>query len=597
MFEKELFENDSSAESQTDISPATETAAVILPKKTIGSKKLPLPFEPEDAGTELVTIPIREINEHDELLIRNDYDSNEISHLEQKIRLGWNDLSPIVVVMIGTIYYLVDGVYRWLASKKAGITEVKARVINGSIYDAFLYRARINCNQGIPLTIPEKDAIVRRILENAIGWNYADNLISFITSVSDKKVSKIRRTDFPHKTIPVIRTAFKNGKLTQVDTSKIGKKKSKKQPPGTAPANQTSIPLNDNSISEASVLGTPPLNSSVDIEVINHSENNSQAAGQNSASKLEDEVDYDPNLAAKAQERKQVEYGDVFVVESLILPGKPHIIACLDATIKDLVLKLFCLFKAGLLITDLPYNRNLKTKIGIGEVAHELHKIANDNLSPSGYRRLIRTIFQTCRQNLEEGSGFFVFYGLHETMPTFHFINGILGAIRKQIVWNKKGLRQNWSPDFRDGQECAYFGNTGEKLRYWSAPKKNRTTMFNEVDYYKSPWELPPLTHPCPKPIPILADFINLTLEPGEAVFDPMMGSGSTVVAAEVTGRRGVGTEIVRAFVAVTLERFENKKHRWIRTSLDELPNVLRDIEKNGWPEKEESNQEEAILD
>ena len=117
--------------------------------------------------------------------------------------------------------------------------------------------------------------------------------------------------------------------------------------------------------------------------------------------------------------------------------------------------------------------------------------------------------------------------------------------------------------------------------------------MFTEANYCRSPWELPRKVHPCPKPIPILADFIELTLEPGGVVFDPMAGSGSTVVAAEVTSRRAVAIELVAAFVAVALERFEEKRHRWIKTTLDDLPKVLREIEENGWPNSGEESSDD----
>ena len=42
---------------------------------------------------------------------------------------------------------------------------------------------------------------------------------------------------------------------------------------------------------------------------------------------------------------------------------------------------------------------------------------------------------------------------------------------------------------------------------------------------------------------------------PGELVFDPFSGSGSTIVAAHQLGRIGYGCELAPGYVAVTLER------------------------------------------
>lgn len=45
------------------------------------------------------------------------------------------------------------------------------------------------------------------------------------------------------------------------------------------------------------------------------------------------------------------------------------------------------------------------------------------------------------------------------------------------------------------------------------------------------------------------------TSSPGMAVYDPFLGSGTTLVAAEQTGRVGFGLELEPKYVAVILER------------------------------------------
>lgn len=50
--------------------------------------------------------------------------------------------------------------------------------------------------------------------------------------------------------------------------------------------------------------------------------------------------------------------------------------------------------------------------------------------------------------------------------------------------------------------------------------------------------------HPTEKPTELLRDLINLSSNPGERVFDPFCGSGSTVVAAKETSRIGSGVEL-----------------------------------------------------
>ncbi|MBK6725422.1 MAG: hypothetical protein IPG58_19820 [Acidobacteria bacterium] len=76
-------------------------------------------------------------------------------------------------------------------------------------------------------------------------------------------------------------------------------------------------------------------------------------------------------------------------------------------------------------------------------------------------------------------------------MPTFLLIQGIIAPIRKLVIWVKRGLKQNWSPEFRDGHECAFFGYIGKSIRYWDGTK-SQTTVFDERLFDRSSNVLPP---------------------------------------------------------------------------------------------------------
>lgn len=54
--------------------------------------------------------------------------------------------------------------------------------------------------------------------------------------------------------------------------------------------------------------------------------------------------------------------------------------------------------------------------------------------------------------------------------------------------------------------------------------------------------------HPTQKPVPLLERLINIFTDPGEVVIDPVAGSGTTLLAAQNTGRRGYGFEIKKPF-------------------------------------------------
>ena len=70
--------------------------------------------------------------------------------------------------------------------------------------------------------------------------------------------------------------------------------------------------------------------------------------------------------------------------------------------------------------------------------------------------------------------------------------------------------------------------------------------------------------HPCPKPIGAWSWLLEKVSQSGEVVLDPFMGSGTTLVAAELLGRRGIGIEIDPGYFDIACRRVEEavKKRR-----------------------------------
>ena len=63
--------------------------------------------------------------------------------------------------------------------------------------------------------------------------------------------------------------------------------------------------------------------------------------------------------------------------------------------------------------------------------------------------------------------------------------------------------------------------------------------------------------HPTVKPVAIIAEAIKDCTKRGEIVLDPFAGSGSTIIAAEKTGRIGYGIELEPKYVEVIIRRWE----------------------------------------
>ena len=61
--------------------------------------------------------------------------------------------------------------------------------------------------------------------------------------------------------------------------------------------------------------------------------------------------------------------------------------------------------------------------------------------------------------------------------------------------------------------------------------------------------------HPCPKPLSLILQLIEHFSLHGETILDPFMGSGTTLVACQELGRRGIGIEIEEKYCEIAKKR------------------------------------------
>jgi site-specific DNA-methyltransferase (adenine-specific) len=68
--------------------------------------------------------------------------------------------------------------------------------------------------------------------------------------------------------------------------------------------------------------------------------------------------------------------------------------------------------------------------------------------------------------------------------------------------------------------------------------------------------------HDTQKPVPLMEHYISNSTKPGDIVFDPFAGSGTTGIAALNLGRRFIGIEIVPAFFDIACRRIEQAQRQ-----------------------------------
>ena len=93
------------------------------------------------------------------------------------------------------------------------------------------------------------------------------------------------------------------------------------------------------------------------------------------------------------------------------------------------------------------------------------------------------------------------------------------------------------------------------------------------MDFTRSIWPVKTVNgkvigHPAPFPVDLVRRCIELYSYRGDTVLDPFMGSGTTGVAAVVTGRKWVGYEVDPGYVDLALERIRRAGNPLLKTKV-----------------------------
>ena len=117
-------------------------------------------------------------------------------------------------------------------------------------------------------------------------------------------------------------------------------------------------------------------------------------------------------------------------------------------------------------------------------------------------------------------------------------------------MWRKQTLVMG-RQDYQWIHEPCLYGWKEGAAHGWYSDRKQTTVL--EFDRPTSSE-----VHPTMKPVALFEYLMGNSTQPKGLVYDPFLGSGTTVIAAEQLGRRCFGMEISPAYCDVVVERWEN---------------------------------------
>lgn len=101
--------------------------------------------------------------------------------------------------------------------------------------------------------------------------------------------------------------------------------------------------------------------------------------------------------------------------------------------------------------------------------------------------------------------------------------------------------------------------------KYFKGPKKGQLSGNPLGKNPTDVWDIPNVKanhiektiHPCQFPVELIERLVLSLTDPGDWVFDPFIGVGTTAIAALMHGRRAVGAEIIPEYIEIAKERLE----------------------------------------
>lgn len=197
-----------------------------------------------------------------------------------------------------------------------------------------------------------------------------------------------------------------------------------------------------------------------------------------------------------------------------------------------------------LLVTDPPYGVNWQS----GRGSHR--KMAGDDGSLS-----LKDWLPTALRVLRRGRHAYVFGSIQEAIDPAWPLCGMTELIWDKGIIGPGDLTAPWGPQ----HERILFGvqeisKANREKNYGVGAARLRKGSVLRVQRRQSGQTL---RHPSEKPVDLLRILIESSSTFNEVVLDPFAGSGSTLVAARLEGRRSIGIELDEAYCEVAATRLE----------------------------------------
>jgi DNA modification methylase len=284
---------------------------------------------------------------------------------------------------------------------------------------------------------------------------------------------------------------------------------------------------------------------------------------------------------SEPEEESVVRHGDLFHLS-------PHRLLCGDATSSADFETLICGETVQMVITDPPYNLPIDGHVsGLGEIKHDNFVMAAGEMAAEQFTAFLRQAFANLAAHSADGS-------IHVIFMDWRHLPEVLAAgaaayteFKQLCVWAKTNA--GMGSFYRSQHELVLVFKNG------SAPHINNFELGQHGRFRSNLWTYPGANalgverldelrmHPTVKPVAMIADAIMDCSKRRGLILDPFVGSGTTIIAAEKTGRRAYAMELDPKYVQTAIRRWERYTSK--RAVFAETGQTFQDLIETGRPE------------
>jgi len=263
-----------------------------------------------------------------------------------------------------------------------------------------------------------------------------------------------------------------------------------------------------------------------------------------------------------ADEVPEIEPGPAITRLGDIWQIGPHRLICGDSTKADTYARLLDGERAQMIFTDPPYNVKIDGHVsGLGSVKHREFAMASGEMSTSEFARFLGDVFANLAAHSVDGSMHFICMDWRHMNEVLVAATPIYSELKNLCVWAK--TNGGMGSLYRSQHELVFVYKAG------TAPHINNVELGKHGRYRTNVWSYAGANtfsktrdddlamHPTVKPVALVADAILDCSKRKGIVLDAFGGSGTTLVAAARTGRRGYAIELDPHYCDVIVRRLE----------------------------------------